>query len=67
MPQYLSILAHSKFGPDPKFLRRFTVQCQAKFWPLRNFWRIIFCQLFCFSEQRNKAWQLLFWYVSCKL
>jgi len=30
------------------------------FWPLRKFWPVIVCQLFCFSERRNKVWRLLF-------
>jgi len=33
----------------------------------RNFWPIVVFQLFCFSEQRNKVWRLLFWRVFCKL
>jgi len=35
------------------------------FWPLRNSWPIIVCQLFCFSDERNKIWRLLFWYMLC--
>ena len=37
------------------------------FWPLRKFWPVIMFHLFCFPEQRNKVWQLLFWCVLCKL
>ena len=37
------------------------------FWPWRNFWPIIVCQLFCFAEQRNKVWRLLVWCVLCEL
>jgi len=37
------------------------------FWPLRNLWPVIVFQLFCFSEERNKVWQLLFWCMLCKL
>ena len=37
------------------------------FWPLQNFWPIIVCQLFCFSEWRNKIWRLLSWCVLCEL
>jgi len=33
----------------------------------RNFWPVIVSQLFCFSEQENKVWQLLFWCVLCNL
>jgi len=37
------------------------------FWPLRNLWLSIVFHWFCFSEQRNKVWRLLFWCVLCKL
>jgi len=37
------------------------------FWSLQNFWPIVVCQLFCFSEQRNKVWRLCFWCVLCRL
>ena len=33
----------------------------------RNIWPIIVHQSFCFSEQRNKVWRLLFWCVLCKI
>jgi len=36
-------------------------------WPLRHFWPVIVSQLFHFSEQRNKVWQLRFWCVLCEL
>ena len=36
------------------------------FWPLRNFWYVVVCQSFCFSEWRTKVCRLLFWCVFCK-
>jgi len=59
--------------PDVLFFRRIWLflylfaGVKRNFWPLRNFWTIIVCQVFCFSEWRNKVWHLLVWCVLCNL
>jgi len=58
---------YSNFRLRLQHLEAFGSGVKRNFWSLRNFWPVIVCRLFCFSEKRNKVWQLLFWCVLCKL